>query len=207
MHYQYDLEALDAYKIYLGIRLHFQSENYDYVKYNGAVRCSKESFLKRNDRYFFHKLSKKYDSKSDLEYFLVSNFIVEDNVNPKWLTKDAAELNYQSWIKNQQMISRLFDQDLKMCLDNTDTFGKLFLSERKQHTPIVKLILQKKLSIESAIILDHYLNWIEYVNKEVDDLWVWPKICKTLLKCKPFIKFNEVKCRITLKDQVENQKI
>jgi len=198
------LEALDAYKVYLGMRLHFQSDTYDYVKYNGAVRCSKESFLKRNDRYFFHKLSKRYNTKTEFEHFLVSNFAVEDNVNPKWLTQKTADANYNNWTKNQQMISRLFEQDLKMCLDNTDTFGKLFLSESKKHPPIVKMILRKEVSIESAIILDHFLRWIEYVNKEVDDLWVWPKICKTLLKCKPFIKFNEAKCRITLKRQVEN---
>ena len=41
----------------------------------------KDSFMHRNDRYFFHKLGKRYDK--ELREFLVSNFSKEDSVNPK----------------------------------------------------------------------------------------------------------------------------
>ena len=55
-------EGFDAYKVYLALKQHFTS-NYDYFKYNGKVRAGEESFLKRNDRFFFRKLSKKYDKE------------------------------------------------------------------------------------------------------------------------------------------------
>ncbi|HIE49089.1 MAG TPA: hypothetical protein EYP94_03210, partial [Gammaproteobacteria bacterium] len=95
IHSQYDLEAFDAYKMYLAIRLHFQSPNYDFVKYNGEIRCSQDSFMKRNDRYFFHKLSKRYN-RPELQDFLVANFAVEDSVNPKWLTGENTTINIKS---------------------------------------------------------------------------------------------------------------
>ena len=91
-------EAYDAYKMYLGLRLHFNQINYDYIRYNGAVNCSKDSFMQRSDRYFFHKMGKKYNG--ELEPFLVSNFTEVPNANPKWLTSDEASENYSKWKKN-----------------------------------------------------------------------------------------------------------
>ena len=53
-----------------------------------------------------------------------------------------------------------------------------------------------------CIILYHYLNWIDYVEREVDDEWIWPRIRDMLRKCQPFIKFNETKCKEILKNRV-----
>ena len=189
--------------MYLAIRLHFSSPNYDFEKYNGEIRCSHDSFMKRNDRYFFHKLSKRYN-RPEYQDFLVANFAVEDSVNPKWLTGDAAVSNYKEWTKIQQSISRVFDQDLKTCIEYHKPFGGLFKCETKTHPPIVKLLLQKKISIVSAIILDSYLNWTEFTNHEVDEDWVWPKLQSTLHNCQPFIKYDKVKCKVILKNRVEN---
>ena len=194
-------DAYDAYRMYLGLRLHFNSKSYDYVRYNGSVNCTKDSFMKRSDRYFFHKMGKKYNG--ELEPFLVSNFVSNESVNPKWLTGDQASENYNKWKKNQQSITRIFDQDLKKCLDIYDSFGIMFVTEsRNSHPPIVKMIQAGKIEIQSVIILDHYLNWIDYVEREVDDEWIWPRIRNMLRKCQPFIKFNETKCKDLLKNRV-----
>ena len=128
-----------------------------------------------------------------------------ESVNPKWLTGDQALENYNKWKKNQQSITRIFDQDLKKCLDIYDSFGIMFVTEsRNSHPPIVKMIQSGKIEIQSAIILDHYLNWIDYVEREVDDEWIWPRIRNMLRKCQPFIKFNETKCKEILKNRVES---
>ena len=55
-----------------GVKLHFTTDSYDYVQYGGKVNCKLETFTKRNDRYFFHKL-KKYNEEQALDFF-VSNF-------------------------------------------------------------------------------------------------------------------------------------
>ena len=196
-------DAYDAYRMYLGLRLHFNSKSYDYVRYNGSVNCTKDSFMKRSDRYFFHKMGKKYNG--ELEPFLVSNFVSNESVNPKWLTGDQASENYNKWKKNQQSITRIFDQDLKKWLDIYDSFGIMFVTEsRNSHPPIVKMIQAGKIEIQSVIILDHYLNWIDYVERELDDEWIWPRIRNMLRKCQPFIKFNETKCKEILRSRVES---
>jgi hypothetical protein len=51
--------GFDVYKVYLGVKLHFTTKTYDYIKYGGKVNATLDSFTKRKDRYFFHKLSTK----------------------------------------------------------------------------------------------------------------------------------------------------
>ena len=43
-------DGYDAYTLYLGIKLHFNSKDYDFIKYNGKVRSDINSFLKRKDK-------------------------------------------------------------------------------------------------------------------------------------------------------------
>ena len=53
-------EGYDAYTLYLGIKLHFINEEYNFIKYNGKVKADIKSFLKRKDKYHFAKLYKTY---------------------------------------------------------------------------------------------------------------------------------------------------
>ena len=67
------MNSYEAYKLYLAIKLHFTTENYDFFKHNAKVNSSFNTFLKRNDRFFFHKLVTKYKPDELLDYF-VCNF-------------------------------------------------------------------------------------------------------------------------------------
>ena len=68
------MNSYEAYKLYLAIKLHFTTENYDFFKHNAKVNSSMNTFLKRNDRFFFHKLTTKYN-KEQLVEFLYATFL------------------------------------------------------------------------------------------------------------------------------------
>ncbi len=83
-------DGFEVFKTYLAIKLHFTTDNYDYFNYGGKVNCKLETFTKRNDRYFFHKLSKQYD-KYEITDFFVANFLDDDrqwvgNLLERWKT-------------------------------------------------------------------------------------------------------------------------
>ena len=42
------MEAFDAYKIYMALKAHFNSD-YDFNKYGGKTTVTKQSYLKRKD--------------------------------------------------------------------------------------------------------------------------------------------------------------
>ena len=70
-------DGFDVFKTYLAIKLHFTTDKYDFHSYSGKVNCKLDTFTKRNDRYFFHKLSKQYDKYEIIDFF-VANFLDND---------------------------------------------------------------------------------------------------------------------------------
>ena len=51
------MQPIDAYLMYCAMKAHFDKSDYDFVKYNGKSKVSRDSFYKRNDRIFFVKLT------------------------------------------------------------------------------------------------------------------------------------------------------
>ena len=72
-------DGFNVFKIWLGLKLHFTTETYDWFKYDGRVNCKLETFTKRNDRYFFYKLGTKYNEKEIINYF-VANFLSDTKI-------------------------------------------------------------------------------------------------------------------------------
>jgi len=90
----------EVYKTYLGISRHFTTESYDYQKYCGKVRCSLQSFYKNKQRFWFEKLSRKYDDHEIKELF-VSNYALSEDNSKIWIGNlvREGETLYQEWKK------------------------------------------------------------------------------------------------------------
>ncbi len=43
------MDAIDAYKVYLGVKNHFTLDRFDWFKNNKKVKVTYDSFLKRKD--------------------------------------------------------------------------------------------------------------------------------------------------------------
>jgi hypothetical protein len=57
------MDAFAAYKKYVALKLHFQQDNYDYFKFSGKAKVSREKFETRRDKYYFQRIAKLYDEK------------------------------------------------------------------------------------------------------------------------------------------------
>ena len=90
-------EGFDAYCLYLAINNHFNTESYDFFKYNGKVPVKLPAFLKRNDKYHFAKLARLYHK--DLKDFLVAN-LYKQKYYVRNLLEQECEQNYKDY-KNQ----------------------------------------------------------------------------------------------------------
>ena len=51
------MQPIDAYLMYCAMKAHFDKSDYDFIKYNGKSKVSRDSFYNRNDRIFFVKLT------------------------------------------------------------------------------------------------------------------------------------------------------
>ena len=167
------MEAYDAYKIYHALKLHFTS-NYDYNKYNGKANVSVDSFLKRNDRPFFGRVSRKY--KDDTKDFFISNFIV----NPKGWVGNFNDENYLNWKKRNQSLKYNYKSELVELFHRVSTFDEIF-HNGSQHPLLLKQFMAKKLSIETVAILESLLGFCDRFDKQIEENIVWPDRKKLIL--------------------------
>tara|TARA_Y100001938_G_scaffold113141_1_gene155175 strand:+ start:4467 stop:5090 length:624 start_codon:yes stop_codon:yes gene_type:complete len=193
-------EGFDAYKTYLALKRHFTSD-YDYFRYNGKVKASLESFLRRKDKFFFRKLAKKYDNEQLIEFF-VSNFLIGDNWIGNLVSQESEE-NYVRYQRRMQSLSYNFDSELRWLVDycgsNDLELDSLLLVESSDHPLLLRLLLQKKVSIETVILLNDSLGFIRYWNKKLDDI-VWEEKSKLIDNYRKFLHYDSKTFRKKLKE-------
>tara|TARA_Y100001973_G_C5132120_1_gene298344 strand:+ start:106 stop:729 length:624 start_codon:yes stop_codon:yes gene_type:complete len=196
-------EGFDAYKTYLALKRHFTSD-YDYFRYNGKVKASLESFLRRKDKFFFRKLAKKYDNEQLIEFF-VSNFLIGDNWIGNLVSQESEE-NYVRYQRRMQSLSYNFDSELRWLVDycgsNDLELDSLLLVESSDHPLLLRLLLQKKVSIETVILLNDSLGFIRYWNKKLDDI-VWEEKSKLIDNYRKFLHYDSKTFRKKLKEIID----
>ena len=72
------MNGYDLYGLYQAIKLHFNSEQYNFFQYDGKTRVSIDAFQKRRDKFLFHRLARKYRDE-EMVPFLVANFVHSDD--------------------------------------------------------------------------------------------------------------------------------
>lgn len=180
------MDGYAAYQKYIAIKNHFTKETYDYFKYNGKANIKQATFEARKDKFMFHKLAK----KKDIEGFLVSNFIERESTWVKDLLNIEADQIYSEWIKRQQSLTYIFEQDIEK-LD--EDFNKNIQVKDNEYPHLLKLFMRKQISIETMIIINSIVGFFQYWNKQIIDPVIWPSIYMKCTKYSPFLKFDKQK--------------
>ena len=180
-------EGFDSYQLYLGVKLHFNSESYDFIKYNGKVKADLPSFLKRNDRFHFGKLSRLY--KDELLDFYVANLSLKD----KWigdLLDNESKKVYLDWKKRNQKLTYQFEQDVMKLLEKK-TIQEILTVKNGQHPHLLKQFLGKKISLETMCILDEITEYSKKLNELISETLIYPETINKINKYKSFISFDK----------------
>lgn len=191
------MTAFEAYKMYLGIKSHFAQSSYSYVKYKGNVRANEVSFNKRNDRYFFEKLSK----QPDLLNFLIANFL-DGDIWVRDLLNDESENRYVQWQRRAQSLTYHFQNELSGI---SSDFKSYFVVNNGQHPKLLKEFRQGNLSCETLTILNDLLNFFPYWDKRISDTIIWPSTRDKCLKYGEFIRYDKPKMKRIVKDVLDVQ--
>ncbi len=189
-------DPFESYKLYNALKLHFESDSYDALKYNFKTSVKAQSFFKRKDKYFFAKLAKTYER--DLKEFYIANFkndvkYVGDMLN------EGGERYYRDHKKVMESLSYQFENDINKLRDMNVEFDSLLEAEENNHPLIVRLWMQDEILLETVVILDALTGFVERENKKITDTIIWPDIYRKIMKYKPFVKFNKDKCINLLK--------
>jgi hypothetical protein len=179
-------EGYDAYTLYLGIKLHFYSEDYDFVRYNGKVKADINSFVKRKDKYHFGKLYRTY--KQDLQDFYIANLSQKDMWAGDMLDTSADKV-YKEWKKRNQKLSYMFRTEVSDLLRKS-TITKVLEVKDGQHPKLLKEFMAKKISLETMCILDEIIGFTKDWDRLITEQVVYPEIHIKINKYKAFVSFD-----------------
>ena len=198
------MNGFEVYKIYLAVKLHFTSKgrSYDFHKHLGRTTARLETFTKRRDRYFFHKLSKSYNNNTIVDYF-VSNFVTNTNLWVGDIIGKTGDDNYKQWSKKIEALHYYYEQDIDYILEQDYKFDDLFKSVNGHHPPILKMFLSKKINFETVLILDEILSFTKQLNKNINEKVLWPKLYDRMIRYRAFLNYNLTKYKMTLKRKLK----
>lgn len=193
------VDGYEVYKTYLGISRHFNSDSYDYFKYNGKVRCSIQSFYKNKNRFWFEKLGRKYSDKEILELF-VSNYSNSEDISKIWIGNlvREGETLYTQWKKKTQSLTYTFKSEVEDVFTNKD-FDGMFRVEGTRHPQIIKEYLGKNISIETFVILNKIIGFKDDFDKNLSDP-VWKFLSMRINKYNSFIHIDVFKFKSILRE-------
>lgn len=182
-------EPIQVYRMYLGVKLHFSDKDFDYVKAGGGVRVNPDALTKRKDRYYFEKLSETYNQGELLGYF-VSNFVYGQQ-NGAVVNQEEGRATYLEWRAKLDRLTYLVGSEVgNIC--NAETFNSLFSVEGAKHPPLLKCFLAKEVSLETMLILDKVVDYLEDWRNYITEEYVWPEIYKLMVRYSSFVDFNNM---------------
>jgi T4 gene 59 helicase, N terminal./T4 gene 59 helicase, C terminal. len=180
------IEPFDSYRFYQALKLHFEGK-YDAIKYQFKTSANPQSFWKRKDKYFFAKIARRFNDTGDIINYYVAHFINDS----KWVGDMLKHEDvYEEWLKKYESLGYRFEQDLYILNDLSESFDDLFTVDNGQHPVIVQQFLAGEIMLETLVVLDSMVGFVNRVDKEVTDTIVWPDVKLKIEKYKPFLKID-----------------
>ena len=194
------MDAIDAYKVYLGIKNHFTQDSYDWFKYNKKVNVTYDSFMKRKDKIFFAKLGNRKDAY--LEDFLVSNFLHDTKMWVGELLSEECEDRYKEWKRKQESLTYIFKNEMDFVSGWTpEQLNEFFDAKGGDHPPIIKKYLRGDISLETLAILNSVLHFVKRYDIMIHDP-IYKEVSKICKKYQPFLSYDTVKMKKALREIV-----
>jgi len=181
------IAPFEAFRYYQALKLHFDSDSYDAVKYNYKTSVKQQSFWKRKDKYFFAKAGNRFSKVPELINFYVAHFISD----VKWIGEMDKDDIYVQWCKKIQSISYTFEQEIYNLSETVDSFNDLF--EIDTHPLVVTKYLEGDVSLETLVILDRLTGFVQRAG--ITETIIWPDLKRKILKYRPFVNVDEMKMK------------
>lgn len=176
------ISPFEAYQLFVAVRQHMTTDSYDIVKFNGKVKASIDHFKKRNDKYMFEKLARLPHNRLRIAATLVEGGQwIGDVVGAK------GETSLNKHLRAIESIGYHFAQQLKLL--DASILKDIFHSDRAP--TIAQMFHQGKLSLETLILLNKYLQFVDTWKVKFKDDPTIIDLCKTITKFTVFVPLGK----------------
>jgi hypothetical protein len=174
------MDGYQTYQIYQSLKLHFTSD-YDAVKYNYRTAVKRDTFERRRDRYFFEKLSRRFN-KEKLIHRQTPNLIQNPNV---WIGDMTDEI-YNDYIARYDKLTYMLSQDMNLLSDKGYSFDQLCTtSDNNTSNVFLESLRADEIHLESVVLVDIMVNFLNRLKSDLSDpLGINKDLIDLLLKYK-----------------------
>jgi hypothetical protein len=174
------MDGYQTYQIYQSLKLHFTSD-YDAVKYNYRTAVKRDTFERRRDRYFFEKLSRRFNKEKLIHYF-TSNLIQ----NPSVWIGDMTDEIYNAYIARYDKLTYMLSQDMNLMSDKGYSFDQLCTTSDDNTTNVfLESLRTDEIHLESVVLVDIMVNFLNRLKSDLSDpLGINKDLIDLLLKYK-----------------------
>ena len=192
-----DNSGYESFCVYNALKLHFSSESYEYFKYHGKTNVTKDTFMKRKDKYTFHKLSRKY-SLDEFKNYILSNIIYG---KAGWIG-EMTEDSYMRWQKINQSLTYVWKNDIIYLMDQVASPTELITVKNGEYPKLLTETMQENIAFETLVIMDDLLGFFDMWSKKISDDIIWPNIRIKALKYKCFLNYSKSDFKNYLKELI-----
>jgi hypothetical protein len=187
------IEAFQTYKYFMAIRLHLTTDRYDVFQSNGKVSGSRTAFEKRNDKFLFEKIGRKFDTPRELIEYFVANIAYG---NMSVIYSQESDDYYQQWIARKESRTATFKSQLSQIYNylelNQKKYEELFSID--DNVPeLLNLYVGGYVHLETIVILNEFENFLP---KWEPLCMIWGNQLRVLNKMKNFVKFDKDKLQL-----------
>ena len=174
------MNGYQTYQIYQSLKLHFTTD-YDAVKYNYKTAVRQDTFERRRDRYFFEKLSRRFNKEKLIQYF-TANLVDNPNV---WIGDMKDEI-YNDYVSRYDKLTYMVTQDIKVMAEKGYTFDQMCsTSDDNSTNPLLESARANEIHLESVVLVDILVNFLKRLKSDLNDpLGINKELIDLLLKYK-----------------------
>jgi hypothetical protein len=197
------ITGYEAFSLFQSLKLHFNSDSYDFFKYNGKSRISIDAFENRKDKFHFYKLSRRLTNRDELIMFIVANFLHNENIWVGDLLTEESETIYRQRQKVLQSFSYIFENDCRKLFDGVDNPNDFLKVTNGEYPVLMTKTLQKDIEIETLCVLNTILKFMPNWNNKITDTIRWPLFYRKVLKFSEFLPKDVTRFKMILKKVIE----
>ena len=172
------MTGYEAYCLYNSLKLHFNSDSYDYFRYGGKISSSIEAFENRKDKYHFYKLSRRFTNDEQGRDFIVANLVHDSNVWIGHLLTEESDIQYRKRQKVIQSLTYTFTNEIDSLMSQENPNDLLMIHDDDYPLLLTKL-LQGEVSIETVCILNSLMNFVTMWDKKIADTIHYPRVSRS----------------------------
>lgn len=186
-------KALEYYKIYLSIRLHFTNKDYDIKEYGGKVRFDEDKFYASSSYITFKKLIKEYNSFAKFKEIMVSNVLVDSKVRPEFLLTEDAKKIHAKWIARTDFLMYNLEQDIKKLSEHS--IIDVFKTDGTNPPLLLKKYIDGTICLETLVILYRFTKIKKIYSEALKNCFIYQDICLLIKKYSVLLNYDIIKMK------------